>query len=74
MARRLTKDEFCDRTLFRWQQKLTDDAHFLVRRVAKRDGDLVRFVYEQLREENYNVAFPDATESERNKNKEKKRK
>jgi hypothetical protein len=72
MARRLTREEFCDRTLFRWQQKLTDEAHFLVRRVAKRDGDLVRFVYDQILEENYRVAFPDASEEERKKKEKKK--
>jgi hypothetical protein len=66
-ARRLTKEEFVDRTLVRWKMREGG------RRVAARDAELVRFVYEQVLEENYRVAFPDATESERDENEEDKK-
>jgi lauroyl/myristoyl acyltransferase len=61
LPRRLTKQEFIDRTLVRWRQQLPGQA----RRVSQRDAELVGFVYEQLLEENYRNAFPDASEEER---------
>jgi hypothetical protein len=53
--RRLTKQQFIDRTMVRWKGKD-------YKRVAQRDRELAEFVYEQLMAENYAVAFPDATE------------
>lgn len=55
--RRLSKQQFIDRTLVRWQAR--PDAKF---RVAARDAELVGFVYEELWLENYGTAFPDAEE------------
>jgi hypothetical protein len=55
LGRRLTKQQFVDRTIARWLR--TDG---IGRRVTKRDAELVAFVYEELRSENYNNAFPDA--------------
>jgi hypothetical protein len=57
--RRLTKQQFVDRTIARWLR-----TGGIGRRVTKRDAELVAFVYDQLWEENYGNAFPDATEKE----------
>ena len=60
--RRLTKQQFVDRTMVRWQQRLVDGGA-VTRRVAKRDAELIEFVYEELWNENYNNHFPDAEET-----------
>jgi len=48
--------------MVRWQQRLVDGGA-VTRRVAKRDAELIEFVYEELWNENYNNHFPDAEET-----------